>query len=73
MKRSKMALSIIGAMATGTIIGLLIAPQKGEKLRRKLKRKTGKWMQNAKNAFHANANKYMEDVEEQSPSVIPVM
>ena len=68
-----MALEVIGAMAAGVAIGLLIAPQKGVKLRRKLKRQTGKWVESAKNAFHANTNRYMEDVEEQSPSVIPVM
>lgn len=68
-----MTFGVIGVLATGMAIGLLVAPQKGKKLRKKLKRKTGRWMDSARNAFHVNTNKYMEDVEEQSPSVIPVM
>ena len=69
----KMIFGAIGLMGTGVTIGLLIAPQKGEKLRKNIRRKTGDWMESAKNAFNKNANKYMEDVEEQSPSTIPVI
>ena len=69
----KMIFGAIGLMATGVTIGLLIAPQKGEKLRKNIRRKTGDWMESAKNAFNKNANKYMEDVEEESPSTIPVI
>lgn len=40
---SKIALGIIGAMAAGVVIGLLIAPEKGKDLRKRLKKNADKW------------------------------
>jgi gas vesicle protein len=42
-KNSKIALGIIGAMAAGVVIGLLVAPEKGSDLRKKLKKNASKW------------------------------
>ena len=40
---SKVALGIIGAMAAGVVIGLLVAPEKGADLRKKLKKNFNTW------------------------------
>ncbi len=39
-KSSKIALGLLGAAAAGLVVGLLIAPEKGEDLRKKIKAKT---------------------------------
>lgn len=39
-KSSKIALGLLGAAAAGLIVGLLIAPEKGKDLRKKIKDKT---------------------------------
>ena len=69
----KLLFGAIGLMAAGVTIGLLVAPQKGAKLRKQIRRKTGDWMETAKNAIQSKSKSYMEDVEEQSPAVVPVM
>ena len=40
---SKIALGIIGAMAAGVVIGLLVAPEKGTDLRKRLKKNISSW------------------------------
>jgi gas vesicle protein len=40
---SKLLLAIIGAAAAGAIIGMLVAPEKGSDLRRKLTDTAGDW------------------------------
>jgi gas vesicle protein len=42
-KSSKMALGFLGAVTAGLVIGLLIAPEKGSKTRKKIKNKTADW------------------------------
>jgi gas vesicle protein len=67
MNRSvKTFATILGVMTAGVAIGLLIAPQKGKKLRKKIKNIAGKWMRSSD--FPASS-KYTEDVEENSPTV----
>lgn len=39
-KSSKIALGLLGAAAAGLVIGLLIAPEKGKEMRKKIKTKT---------------------------------
>ena len=41
--KNKIALGIIGAVAAGVIIGLMVAPEKGSDMRKRLKRTTGSW------------------------------
>ena len=41
--RNKVILGVIGAAAVGAIIGLLIAPEKGEDLRRNIRSTAGGW------------------------------
>lgn len=39
----KVVLAIIGAAAAGAIIGMLVAPEKGSDLRKKISETTGDW------------------------------
>ena len=41
--KSKILLGIIGAAAAGAAIGMLLAPEKGSDLRKKLKKSAGDW------------------------------
>ena len=43
---SKVILGIIGAAAAGVVIGMLLAPEKGEETRKKLKKTAGEWADN---------------------------
>lgn len=42
--RTQIVLSILGAAAVGTIVGLLIAPETGQDTRKRVKDLTGKWV-----------------------------
>ena len=48
---SKIALGIIGALAAGVAIGLLVAPEKGSELRSRLKKNAGKWSDQLSHLF----------------------
>jgi gas vesicle protein len=41
--KSKVLLGILGAAAAGVVIGLLIAPEKGKDMRKKLRKTVGDW------------------------------
>ncbi|HEY9009305.1 YtxH domain-containing protein [Ohtaekwangia sp.] len=41
---TKLIVGILGAAAAGVIVGMLIAPEKGEDLRKNLKKTTDDWM-----------------------------
>ena len=41
--KSKITLGIIGAVAAGVVIGLLVAPAKGSEMRKRLKDTAGDW------------------------------
>jgi len=42
--KSKIIFGILGAVTAGVVIGLLVAPDKGSEIRRKIKSKTGGWV-----------------------------
>ena len=44
--KSKVLLGILGAAAAGVVIGLLVAPDKGNETRKKLKKTAGEWADN---------------------------
>jgi len=48
---SKNALSILGAVAAGVVIGLLIAPDKGSETRRRIMKTTGGWADGLSHLF----------------------
>ena len=41
---SKVVIGILGAAAAGVIVGMLIAPEKGEDLRKNIKKTTDDWL-----------------------------
>jgi gas vesicle protein len=41
--QSKVLLGILGAAAAGVVIGLLIAPEKGKDMRKKIRKTAGDW------------------------------
>lgn len=43
---SKILLGILGAAAVGVVAGMLLAPEKGKDLRKKIKRTAGDWADN---------------------------
>lgn len=49
--RSKNVVIVLGALAAGVVIGLLVAPQKGKKLRKRLKKTAGKWTDTVNDLF----------------------
>jgi len=49
--RSKMVLGILGAAAAGVVIGLLVAPEKGSDMRKRLKKTAGEWADNMSHLF----------------------
>jgi gas vesicle protein len=44
--KSKVLLGILGAAAAGVVIGLLIAPEKGKDMRKKIRKTAGEWADN---------------------------
>jgi len=48
---TKIVLGIVGAAAAGVVIGLLIAPEKGEEMRKRVKKTAGEWADNLSNLF----------------------
>jgi gas vesicle protein len=50
----KIALGILGAVAAGLCIGLLVAPDKGKETRKKIKDSTGAWVNDLGRLFTKN-------------------
>ncbi len=44
--KSKVVLGILGAAAAGVVIGMLIAPDKGDETRKRWKKTAGEWADN---------------------------
>jgi gas vesicle protein len=57
---TKVALGILGAVAAGVAIGLLIAPEKGSEMRTRIKKTAGGWVDNLSHLFQQGK----EEVEE---------
>jgi gas vesicle protein len=49
--QSKLILGILGAVAAGVAIGLLVAPEKGSEMREKVKKTAGEWADTLSNLF----------------------
>lgn len=41
--KSKILLGVFGALAAGVVIGLLVAPEKGSDMRKKIRKTAGDW------------------------------
>lgn len=42
--KTKLTIGLLGAVAAGVLIGLMIAPEKGSETRKRIKRTTGSWV-----------------------------
>ena len=49
--KTKIAVGILGAVATGVVIGLLLAPDKGAETRKSLKKTAGGWVDSLAHLF----------------------
>lgn len=54
MSKYKIALGLVTIAAAGIVTGLLIAPQKGKKLRKKIRKKCSSMMENINNPFNSD-------------------
>ena len=48
---TKVVLGILGAAAAGVAIGMLIAPEKGSEMRKRVAKSAGDWVDNLSNLF----------------------
>ncbi|HVG43022.1 MAG TPA: YtxH domain-containing protein [Chitinophagaceae bacterium] len=59
--KSKIILGLVGAAAAGVVVGLLLAPEKGEEMRSKIKSTAGDWADHLTDLF-ANAKGEISDL-----------
>ncbi|WP_044170966.1 YtxH domain-containing protein [Flectobacillus major] len=62
-KNTKIAISLLAAATAGAVIGLLLAPEKGKDLRKKIKDGTGSLTDDLLSAIKSGKDKY-QDVKE---------
>lgn len=65
MSQSKVVLGVLGAVVAGIAIGILIAPEKGSEMRKKVRKTTGDWADSLGQIF----NKTKEEVEELTSNI----
>ena len=62
MKTDKVILGVIGGLAAGALMGILFAPAKGTKTKKKIKRKSNEYVDGIKEKFDSTidtiSNKY---------------
>lgn len=66
--KSKVILGLVGAAAAGVIVGLLIAPEKGTDLRKKVKDTAGDWAGHLSDLF-TNAKGEFDNLKSQGSRV----
>jgi hypothetical protein len=73
--KSKSVLGVLGAITAGVAIGLLVAPEKGSEMRRRVKKTTGKWVDTLGHLFsHANGTENVaENSRKRSREMPPVV
>jgi gas vesicle protein len=65
---TKITLGVLGALAAGVAIGLMIAPEKGSETRKRIKKKAEKWVDQMGEVL-SDGKKLMEDVKENSKNL----
>jgi len=68
MSTSKLALGICGALAAGVVIGLLMAPEKGSEMRKRLKKTAGEWVDHLGNVF-THVEDEVEEVKQKARNI----
>ena len=61
---SKVLLGILGAAAAGVVIGLLVAPDKGNETRKKIKKTAGEWADSLSHMWERGKHAAEEGAEE---------
>lgn len=61
--KSKVILGLIGAAAAGAVVGLLLAPDKGSEIRKKVKETAGDWAGHLTDLF-ANAKGEVDNLKQ---------
>lgn len=61
--RNKILIGILGAAAAGVVVGLLIAPEKGKDMRKKIRRTAEDWADNLSTLW-AKGKRHAEDTVE---------
>lgn len=67
--KSKIVLGVVGALAAGVVIGLLVAPEKGSDMRKRIRKTAGDWADNLSGLWgqaSEAAEDGMEDVKEKA-------
>lgn len=62
--RNKVLLGILGAAAAGVVIGILIAPEKGKDIRKKIRKTAGDWADNLGHLWQRGKMEAEEQMEE---------
>lgn len=65
MTTTKVILGILGAAAAGVVIGMLIAPEKGEDLRKNIKKTADDWVDEV-SQWMGKGKKYLSDMKERA-------
>lgn len=63
MKTDKVILGVLGGLAAGAIMGILFAPDKGEKTRKKIKRKSNDYADDLKDKYDSALDKISKKYE----------
>ncbi|HWJ90145.1 MAG TPA: YtxH domain-containing protein [Flavisolibacter sp.] len=66
--KTKVVLGLVGAAAAGVIVGLLLAPEKGSDLRKKVKDTAGDWASHLTDLF-ANAKGEIDNLKSKGTKV----
>jgi gas vesicle protein len=66
MKTSKTIIGVLGGVAVGAALGILFAPEKGSKTRKKIAKKTNE----AKDSLKGNFDEFLETVSEKYDSLV---
>ena len=65
MTTTKVILGILGAAAAGVVIGMLIAPEKGEDLRKNIKKTADDWADEV-SQWMGKGKKYLSEVKDRA-------
>ena len=65
---TKITIGILGALAAGVTIGLMIAPEKGSETRKRIKKRAESWVDQLGSVL-SDGKKLMEDVQENSKNL----